>query len=132
MFVMYFASLHDTSSRATPGRVPASKPASGSHETSCNVPSGSTWNELAISAGAASAHAARAERSVAVSSTPVPANVADTHCVAPRATAVTALVIMLWLLRRGVEGYVKNATASVFTLVYVPFLASFVALLLGA
>ena len=47
------------------------------------------------------------------------------------ATAVTALVIMLWLLRRGVAGYVKNATASVFTLVYVPFLASFVALLLG-
>jgi phosphatidate cytidylyltransferase len=47
------------------------------------------------------------------------------------ATAVTALVIMLWLLRRGVDGYVKNATASVFTLIYVPFLASFVALLLG-
>ena len=47
------------------------------------------------------------------------------------ATAVTALVIMLWLLRRGVAGYVKNATASVFTLIYVPFLASFVALLLG-
>jgi phosphatidate cytidylyltransferase len=46
------------------------------------------------------------------------------------ATAVTALVIMLWLLRRGVAGYVKNATASVFTLVYVPFLAAFVALLL--
>ena len=47
------------------------------------------------------------------------------------ATAVTALVVMLWLLRRGVDGYVKNATASVFTIVYVPFLASFVALLLG-
>ncbi|MFN8194796.1 MAG: phosphatidate cytidylyltransferase [Nocardioidaceae bacterium] len=47
------------------------------------------------------------------------------------ATGVTALVIMLWLLRRGVDGYVKNATASVFTLVYVPFLASFVALLLS-
>ena len=47
------------------------------------------------------------------------------------ATAVTALVVMLWLLRRGVDGYVKNATASVFTLVYVPFLASFVALLLA-
>jgi phosphatidate cytidylyltransferase len=47
------------------------------------------------------------------------------------ATAVTALVIMLWLLRRGVDGYVKNATASVFTLVYVPFLGSFVALLLA-
>jgi phosphatidate cytidylyltransferase len=47
------------------------------------------------------------------------------------ATAVTALAIMLWLLRRGIDGYVKNATASVFTLVYVPFLGSFVALLLA-
>ena len=47
------------------------------------------------------------------------------------ATAVTALVIMLWLLRRGVDGYVKNATASVFTLIYVPFLGSFVALMLA-
>ena len=47
------------------------------------------------------------------------------------ATAVTALVTMLWLLRRGVDGYVQNATASVFTLIYVPFLGSFVALLLA-
>ncbi|KQT91194.1 phosphatidate cytidylyltransferase [Marmoricola sp. Leaf446] len=47
------------------------------------------------------------------------------------ATAVTALVTMLWLLRRGVDGYVKNATASVFTLIYIPFLGSFVALLLA-
>ncbi len=47
------------------------------------------------------------------------------------ATAVTALVIMLWLLRRGVDGYVMNSTASVFTLVYIPFLGSFVALLLA-
>jgi phosphatidate cytidylyltransferase len=47
------------------------------------------------------------------------------------ATAVTALVIMLWLLKRGIDGYVKNATASVFTLVYVPFLGSFVALMLA-
>jgi phosphatidate cytidylyltransferase len=46
------------------------------------------------------------------------------------ATAVSALVTMLWLLRRGVDGYVHNATASVFTLVYVPFLGSFVALML--
>lgn len=46
------------------------------------------------------------------------------------ATAVSALVTMLWLLRRGVPGYVQNATASVFTLVYVPFLGSFVALML--
>jgi phosphatidate cytidylyltransferase len=47
------------------------------------------------------------------------------------ATAVSALVTMLWLLRRGVPGYVQNATASVFTLVYVPFLGSFVALMLS-
>jgi len=47
------------------------------------------------------------------------------------ATAVSALVIMLWLLRRGIDGYVQNATAAVFTLVYVPFLGSFVALLLA-
>ncbi len=47
------------------------------------------------------------------------------------ATAVSALGTMLWLLRRGVDGYVMNATASVFTLVYVPFLGSFVALLLA-
>jgi phosphatidate cytidylyltransferase len=47
------------------------------------------------------------------------------------ATAVTALATMLWLLRRGVSGYVQNATASVFTLVYIPFLGSFVALLLA-
>jgi phosphatidate cytidylyltransferase len=47
------------------------------------------------------------------------------------ATAVTALVTMLWLLRRGVTGYVQNSTASVFTLIYIPFLGSFVALLLA-
>jgi phosphatidate cytidylyltransferase len=47
------------------------------------------------------------------------------------ATAVTGLVVMLWLLRRGVDGYVKNSTGAIFTLVYVPFLGSFVALLLA-
>ena len=47
------------------------------------------------------------------------------------ATAVTALVTMLWLLRRGVAGYVQNSTASVFTLIYIPFLGAFVALLLA-
>jgi phosphatidate cytidylyltransferase len=47
------------------------------------------------------------------------------------ATAVTALVLMLWLLRRGVDGFVQNASAAVFTLVYVPFLGSFVVLMLS-
>lgn len=47
------------------------------------------------------------------------------------ATAVTGLVIMLWLLRRGIDGYVRDATASLFALFYVPFLGSFFALLVS-
>src|SRR6476661_8948456 len=47
------------------------------------------------------------------------------------ATAVTALVTMLWRLRGGVTGYVMDTTAAVFTIVYVPFLGAFVALLLS-
>ncbi len=47
------------------------------------------------------------------------------------ATAVTGWVTMLWLLRRGVEGYVRNATAALFTLLYLPFMGSFVALILA-
>jgi phosphatidate cytidylyltransferase len=43
---------------------------------------------------------------------------------------VTGLVTMLWLLRRGVDGFVRDSTASIFTIFYVPFLGSFVALLL--
>ena len=48
------------------------------------------------------------------------------------ATAVTGLVTMLWLLRRGVHGFVRDSSASIFTVFYVPFLGSFVALLLAA
>jgi phosphatidate cytidylyltransferase len=47
------------------------------------------------------------------------------------ATAVTALASMLWRLHGGVAGYVRDMTAAVFTIVYVPFLGGFVALLLG-
>jgi len=46
------------------------------------------------------------------------------------ALAVTALAVMLWRLRGGVDGFVRDATAGVFTAVYVPFLAGFVVLLL--
>jgi phosphatidate cytidylyltransferase len=46
------------------------------------------------------------------------------------ALAVTALGSMLWRLRGGVDGFVRDATAGVFTAVYVPFLAGFVVLLL--
>ncbi len=44
--------------------------------------------------------------------------------------AVTAWGLMLWRLRGGVEGFVRDATAGVFTAVYIPFLAGFVCLLL--
>ena len=47
------------------------------------------------------------------------------------ATAMTALCTLLFLFRRGVEGYVRTATASIFTIIYLPFLASFVALMLA-
>ncbi len=46
------------------------------------------------------------------------------------ALAVTALAVMLWRLRQGVDGFVRDTTAGVFTAVYLPFLASFVVLLL--
>jgi phosphatidate cytidylyltransferase len=46
------------------------------------------------------------------------------------ALAVTALGSMLWRLRGGVGGFVRDATAGVFVAVYVPFLAGFVMLLL--
>ncbi len=48
------------------------------------------------------------------------------------ALGITALGVMLWRLRGGVEGFVRDATAGVFTAVYVPFLAGFVVLLLRA
>ena len=48
------------------------------------------------------------------------------------ALAVTALGTMLWRLRDGVEGFVRDATAGVFVAAYLPFLAGFVILLLRA
>ena len=48
------------------------------------------------------------------------------------ALGITALAVMLWRLRGGVDGFVRDATAGVFTAVYVPFLAGFVVLLLRA
>ena len=48
------------------------------------------------------------------------------------ATAITVLAVMLWRLRGGIDGYVRDVTASAFTAFYVPFLGGFVALLLAA
>jgi phosphatidate cytidylyltransferase len=48
------------------------------------------------------------------------------------ALAVTSLAVLLWRLRSGVQGYVRDATAGVFLAVYLPFLAGFVVLLVRA
>jgi phosphatidate cytidylyltransferase len=44
--------------------------------------------------------------------------------------AITALAVLMWRLRRGASGYVRDASAGVLTATYVPFLAGFVSLLL--
>jgi phosphatidate cytidylyltransferase len=45
--------------------------------------------------------------------------------------AATVLCCLLWRMPRGQSGFVRDVSATVFCLVYVPFLASFVALLLA-
>jgi phosphatidate cytidylyltransferase len=45
------------------------------------------------------------------------------------AFVVTILVCLLWRFRGGVEGYLRDTTASVFTAAYVPLFASFAAML---
>lgn len=45
--------------------------------------------------------------------------------------AATVLASILWRMPRGQAGFVRDVTAAVFCLVYLPFLASFVALLLA-
>ncbi len=47
------------------------------------------------------------------------------------ATAITVLAAMLLRLRGGIDGYVRDITATTFTAFYVPFLGGFVALLLA-
>ena len=48
------------------------------------------------------------------------------------AMAVTVLVLMAWRLPGGASGYLRDLTASVFTLVYLPMLGVFVPLMLAA
>jgi len=42
---------------------------------------------------------------------------------------VTVLVCLLWRMREGPDGYLRDISASLFTVVYVPFFAAFAALL---
>ncbi|HAN70608.1 MAG TPA: phosphatidate cytidylyltransferase [Actinobacteria bacterium] len=48
------------------------------------------------------------------------------------ATGVAILAALLWRLRRGYEGYVRDVTASIFTIAYLPFMAGFLSLTLAA
>ncbi|URM89447.1 phosphatidate cytidylyltransferase [Streptomyces sp. MRC013] len=48
------------------------------------------------------------------------------------ATALTALAVLVWRMAEPPEGYLKDVTAGVFAALYVPFLATFVALMLAA
>ncbi|MEU6282432.1 phosphatidate cytidylyltransferase [Streptomyces sp. NPDC047028] len=48
------------------------------------------------------------------------------------AMALTALAVLVWRMTDPPEGYLKDVTAGVFAAFYVPFLATFVALLLTA
>ena len=45
------------------------------------------------------------------------------------ATAIALPILLISLLRRGPEGFVANATATTFSLIYLPFLAGFIILL---
>ncbi|MFH8338103.1 phosphatidate cytidylyltransferase [Streptomyces sp. AM6-12] len=48
------------------------------------------------------------------------------------AMALTALAVLVWRMTEPPEGYLKDVTAAVFAAFYVPFLATFVALMLTA
>lgn len=47
------------------------------------------------------------------------------------ATGAVVLLAMLWRIRRGVDGYVRDVTASIFVIVYLPFMAGFLMLTLA-
>ncbi|MFC4030608.1 phosphatidate cytidylyltransferase [Streptomyces polygonati] len=48
------------------------------------------------------------------------------------ATALTALAVLVWRMTRPAEDYLRDVTAGVFTTFYVPFLATFVVMMLAA
>jgi phosphatidate cytidylyltransferase len=48
------------------------------------------------------------------------------------ATGGVVLCLLIWRIRRGYQGYVRDATASVFVVAYLPFMAGFLMLTLAA
>jgi len=47
------------------------------------------------------------------------------------ATGLAILSALVWRMRRGYDGYVRDVTASVFTIAYLPFMAGFLSLMLA-
>ena len=47
-------------------------------------------------------------------------------------TGVAVLAVLIWRIRRGYEGYVRDVTASMFIIAYLPFMAGFLMLTLAA
>lgn len=48
------------------------------------------------------------------------------------ATGLTVLAATVWRIRRGHDGYVRDVTATVFTIAYLPFMSGFLSLTLAA
>lgn len=46
-------------------------------------------------------------------------------------TGLAVVLSMLWRIRRGIDGYVRDVTASIFIIAYIPFLAGFLMLTLA-
>ncbi len=47
-------------------------------------------------------------------------------------TGLAVLAVLIWRIRRGYEGYVRDVTASMFIIAYLPFMAGFLMLTLAA
>lgn len=47
-------------------------------------------------------------------------------------TGILVVTILMWRIRRGTEGYVRDVTASVFVAAYLPFMAGFVMMIFAA
>ncbi len=81
-----------------------------------------------------------AQRDIRLARTPlylaIPAAMAAAYLWGPTALVfiigLAFVVILLWRLRRGTDGYVRDASASAFVLAYLPLMAGFVMLMLAA
>lgn len=48
------------------------------------------------------------------------------------AMGIAVITVLIWRMRRGIEGYVRDVTASVFVIAYLPFMAAFLMSTLAA